>query len=156
MSRRTIHKEQLKRLVKIQSLKGCITVTCCDSGCKTQKVCEQQVKTPLSHCSTEKYLLSLLLHPPLCLFCLHHSAAVLLSKKVSVTDTDDRTWKRRKCYPYSDIVVRTKQRGICKNQFEQNMATELTIKTVCHFLTGKRWQGDFLSCQSEHSSNDTV
>jgi hypothetical protein len=63
---------------------------------------------------------------------------VLLSNKVLVTDIEDRTWTRRKCYPYSDIVVRRKQRGICKNQLEQNMATELTIKTVCHFLTGKR------------------
>jgi hypothetical protein len=62
---------------------------------------------------------------------------VILSHKVLVTDSDKRTWKRRKCYPHSDIVVRRKQGGICKNQFEQYMGTELTIKTVCHFLTGK-------------------
>jgi len=63
---------------------------------------------------------------------------VTLSNKVLVTDTDNRTWKRRKFYPCSDTVMRRKQRGICKNQFVQNMATELTIKTVCHFHAGKR------------------
>jgi hypothetical protein len=68
-----------------------------------------------------------------------YSAAVRLSNKEWETDTEDRAWNRRKCYPYSDNVRRTK-RGICKNQFEQNMATELTIKTVCRFHTGKGWQ----------------
>jgi len=62
---------------------------------------------------------------------------VILSYKVLVIDTDDRTWKRRKFYPYSDTAVRRKQRGIRKNQFAQNMATELTIKQCATSLQEK-------------------
>jgi hypothetical protein len=81
---------------------------------------------------------------------------VLLSNKVLVTDTDDITWKRRKCYPYSDIEVRRKQEAYVRTNLSKTCETELTIKSVPLPYRKMVTERLPLSCESEHSSNDTV
>jgi hypothetical protein len=44
------------------------------------------------------------------------------------------------------------KKGVYKKQFKHNLATELTVNTVCHFRTLKWWQEDFLHCKSTHST----